>query len=80
MSKEIVTSPLLEPQPQDPVWEGKEAIAALVHTPGHWKTYLKIKQQWWLVDSAGGDQGVMQANPFHQQSSHQTINLLAFRA
>ena len=80
MSKVTVTPPVLEPQPQDPVWGGREPVAALVHTPGHWQTFLRIQQVWWLVDSARGGQPVVQANPFQLQSSNRTIHFLAFKA
>ena len=61
-----VTSALVEPQAGDPVWGGREGVAALPFSPGHWVTYLRVRHQgvWWRVDS-GGRSTVVQANVLH---------------
>ena len=73
----MVTSPVLEPQAGDPAWQGRQVVAALTWTPGHWVTYVCVNGIWWSVDTVGA--GVVQANPFLLQGPNMTINFLAFR-
>ena len=73
-----MTSALVEPQAGDPVWGGREVVAALTFSPGHWVTYLRHQGVWWRVDS-GGPGTVVQANPFRDQSHHISIDVLALR-
>ena len=28
----------------DPFWQNREVVAALVHTPGHWISYIRLNQ------------------------------------
>ena len=58
----------------DPAWQGRELVAALVSTPGHWVPYLRVQGVWWEVDG-----GIRQANPFQNQSPHSSVSFLAFR-
>ena len=73
----VVSSPVQEPQAGDPAWQGRQLVAALTWSPGHWVTYVCTNGVWWSVDSAGA--GVLQANPFRLQSPNLTINILAFK-
>jgi len=73
-----VTSPVEEPQARDLVWGGREVVAALTFSPGHWVTYLRHQGVWWRVDSAAGGT-VVQASPFGDQNNRITIDVLAFR-
>ena len=72
-----VTTPVLEPNYGDPFWQDREVVAVLVHTLGHWISYIPENQIWWQVDSAGGG-NVIWANPFDNQTPHHLINVLAF--
>ena len=62
----------------DPFWQNREVVAALVHTPGHWISYIRLNQIWWQVDSAGNGV-VIQSNPFDNQTPYHLINILAFK-
>ena len=58
----------------DPAWQGKELVAALVRTPGHWVPYLRVQGVWWEVDG-----GIRQINPFINQTPNSLVSFLAFR-
>ena len=74
----MVTTAVEEPQAGDPAWGGREVVAALTSSPGHWVAYLRLQGVWWRVDS-GGQGHAIQANPFADQSHRVTIDVLAFR-
>ena len=57
------TSQVLEPRAGDVDWHGREVIAALCHSPGHWRAYVKVQGVWWHMDRVAGT--IIQANPFH---------------
>ena len=54
----MVTTPVTEPQDGDAAFFGKNCIAALVNTPGHWITYVKIASSWWCLRIVVGDLGL----------------------
>ena len=68
----------MEPQNGDPFWQDREVVAVLVHTPGHWISYIRLNHNWWQVDSAGRGV-VVQANPFDNQTPYHIINFLTFK-
>ena len=49
-----VTTPILEPQDNDPNWAGKSVVMALGHSgmgggAGHYMSYFKVNNIWWRV-------------------------------
>ncbi len=73
------TTKVMEPRPGDAVWQGRQPVAVLAETPGHWKTFLRVGGVWWLVDQGAG--GIILANPFVWQSIdvNMTINYIALK-
>ena len=73
-----VTTQVQRPQAGDPAWQGRQLVAALCCSPGHWLTFVVYNGAWWRLDSGGGGQ-VHRADPFASQTNRLTINFLAFR-
>ena len=72
----MVTSPVAAPD-GDPIWQGRELVAVIAWSPGHWVSYVCNNGVWWSMDTTGV--GVMEADPFQLQSPNHTINFLAFK-
>ena len=73
----VNTAPVEEPRSGpggDAAWQGRELVAALVSTPGHWVPYLRVQGAWWEVDGR-----IRQMNPFQNQSPNSIVSFLAFR-
>ena len=67
----LITSPVQEPPDGDAAFLGKQLAGVLVSTPGHWKTYLKLRGVWWCVDSVRAH--AEQRNPFQCQTPRHLI-------
>jgi hypothetical protein len=70
----VVPTPVDEPQQGDPAWQGRQLVAVLVETPGHWVTFVKVAGVWYSVDAV-----IAVSDPFANQSPQSVIHLLAFR-
>ena len=74
----LITSPIQEPRDGEATFFGKEMVAVLVSTPGHWITYIKLRGVWWCVDSVRAH--AVQRNPFQCQSPQHMIMQLWFKS
>ena len=68
-----VTTPVAEPQPNDPNWAGKEVRMVAVHqgtgqlnSPSHWFSFFCVRGVWWRVVTAGAG-SIRRQNPFQAQ-------------
>jgi hypothetical protein len=73
-----VNTRVQRPQAGDPAWQGRDLVAALCSSPGHWFVFVTYNGAWWRVDSAAGGQ-VTRADPFTSQSDQLLIHFLAFK-
>ena len=73
-----VNTQVQRPQAGDPAWQGRQLVAALCSSPGHWFVFIVFNGAWWRVDSAAGGQ-VYRADPFTSQSDQLHIHFLAFK-
>ena len=84
-------TPVSEPDPTSPVFEGKELVAVVGHQGkyrggGHWLTWVKQGGQWFVVDSLSGNGALVPEDPFQKQQggggqndSNVTLDLFAFQ-
>ena len=82
-----VTTPIEEPQDNDPNWAGKFLVMALGHSgmgggAGHYMSFFKVNHQWWRVDTAGAGT-IVRENPFLTQMGARdvmgfSVNFLVF--
>ena len=82
-----VTTPILEPQDNDPNWAGKSLVMALGHSgmgggAGHYMSFFKVNNIWWKVDTAGAGT-IVRENPFITQMGARdvmgfSVNFLVF--
>ena len=84
-----VTTPILEPLPDDPNWAGKEVRMVVAHqgtgqlnSPSHWFSFFRVRGVWWRVDT-GGAGTIRRQNPFQTQMGTRsrvgfTVNFVLF--
>ena len=82
-----VTTPILEPQDNDPNWAGKSLVMAVGHSgmgggAGHYMSFFKVNNIWWRVDTAGAGT-IVRENPFTTQMGARdvmgfSVNYLVF--
>ena len=84
-------TPVSEPDPTNPVFEGKQLVAVVGHMGkyrdgGHWLAWVRQGGQWFVVDSLSGNGALILQDPFEQQQggggqfdTNVTLDLFAFQ-
>ena len=83
-----VLTPLLQPMPNDLMWQGKDCSCVLAHVGrqlanGHWICFVKVGPVWWKLDD---NQRIVAEDPFQNQLDpsrpprpfEYTVDILAF--